>query len=170
MREIFRAAQLEKYCTKTDILEAYLNYIGFGGSTAGIQAASLKYFGKDVSELTIAEGACLAAIPKNPVHYNPFAKGKEDEETGEFKSGLEWNLERQQTVLWLMYKNACISQREYEAACDEKIVFRDPNAKDESEENGNGIQDWFVDMVIYDVITDFQELYGIEQEIGRAHV
>ncbi len=164
MREIFRAAQLEKYCTKTDILEAYLNYIGFGGSTAGIQAASLKYFGKDVSELTIAEGACLAAIPKNPVHYNPFAKGKEDEETGEFKSGLEWNLERQQTVLWLMYKNACISQREYEAACEEKIVFRDPNAKDESEENGNGIQDWFVDMVIYDVITDFQELYGIEQD------
>ncbi len=144
--------------------EKCVSYIGFGGSTAGIQAASLKYFGKDVSELTIAEGACLAAIPKNPVHYNPFAKGKEDEETGEFKSGLEWNLERQQTVLWLMYKNACISQREYEAACDEKIVFRDPNAKDESEENGNGIQDWFVDMVIYDVITDFQELYGIEQD------
>lgn len=164
MREIFRAAQLEKYCTKTDILEAYLNYIGFGGSTAGIQAASLKYFGKDVSELTIAEGACLAAIPKNPEHYNPFAKGKIDTETGDFKTGLEWNQDRKETVLYLMYKNACISQREYEAALEEKIVFRDPNAKDDSDDSGSGIQDWFTDMVIYDVITDLQELYGIDQD------
>ncbi len=163
MREIFRAAQLEKYCTKTDILEAYLNYIGFGGSAAGIQAASLKYFGKDVSELTIAEGACLAAIPKSPEVMNPFAKGMVDEETGEFKTGKELNLERQKTVLWLMYKNACISQREYEAAIEEEIVFRDPNAKTDDDQ-GSDIQDWFVDMVIYDVITDFQELYGIDQD------
>ncbi|MGN0675059.1 MAG: transglycosylase domain-containing protein [Oscillospiraceae bacterium] len=163
MREIFRAAQLEKYCTKTDILEAYLNYIGFGGSAAGIQAASLKYFGKDVSELTIAEGACLAAIPKSPEVMNPFAKGMVDEETGEFKTGKELNLERQKTVLWLMYKNACISQREYEAAIEEEIVFRDPNAKTDDNQ-GSDIQDWFVDMVIYDVITDFQELYGIDQD------
>ncbi len=164
MREIFRAASLEKYCTKTDILEAYLNYIGFGGSTAGIQAASLKYFGKDVSELSIAEGACLAAIPKNPEHYHPFAGESLDKETGKYKTGLEWNQERKETVLYLMYKNACISQREYEAALEEKIVFRDPNAKDDSDDSGSGIQDWFTDMVIYDVITDFQELYGIDQD------
>ena len=79
LREIFRSAALEKYSTKSDILEAYLNYIGFGGSTAGIQADSLKYFGKDVSELSIAEGACLAAIPKQPNYYNPFAKGFKDD-------------------------------------------------------------------------------------------
>ncbi len=151
MREIFRSAQLEKYCTKTDILEAYLNYIGFGGSAAGIQAASMKYFGKDVSELTIAEGACLAAIPKSPETLNPFANE-------------EANLERQKTVLWLMYKNACISQRQYEAAIAEKVVFRDPNAKTEGEEDNNGIQNWFVDMVIYDVVSEFQDIYGIDQQ------
>ncbi len=151
MREIFRSAQLEKYCTKTDILEAYLNYIGFGGSAAGIQAASMKYFGKDVSELTIAEGACLAAIPKSPETLNPFA----DE---------EGNLERQKTVLWLMYKNACISQRQYEAAIAEKVIFRDPNAKTDNEEEDNGIQNWFVDMVINDIISEFQEMYGIEYQ------
>ena len=150
MREIFRSAQLEKYCTKTDILEAYLNYIGFGGSAAGIQAASMKYFGKDVSELTIAEGACLAAIPKSPETLNPFANE-------------EANLERQKTVLWLMYKNACISQRQYEAAIAEKVVFRDPNAKTDDEDD-NGIQNWFVDMVIYDVVSEFQEIYGIDQQ------
>jgi len=164
MREIFRAAQLEKYCTKSDILEAYLNYIGFGGSTAGIQAASLKYFGKDVSELSIAEGACLAAIPKSPNKFNPFVESFYDKATGETKSGKEWNRERQETVLWLMYKNACISQREYEAAMEEEIVFRDPNAKEDSEGEDNGIQDWFTDMVIADVIEDFMELYGIDKQ------
>lgn len=162
MREIFRAAQLEKYCTKTDILEAYLNYIGFGGSTAGIQAASLKYFGKDVSELTIAEGACLAGIPKNPEHYNPFAGKSLDKETGEMKTGEQWNRERQETVLWQMYKNACISKKQYEEAMEEKVVFRDPNAK--TGENDSGILDWFTDMVIEDVINDFMELYGIDRD------
>ena len=164
MREIFRSAQLEKYETKSAILEAYLNYIGFGGSTAGIQAASLKYFGKDVSELTIAEGACLAAIPKNPEHYNPFAKGKIDEETGEFKTGLEFNTERKETVLWQMYKNACISKKQYEEALAEKIVFRDPNAKSDDNENSGEYSSWFVETVIYDVVTDFQKLYGISQK------
>ena len=164
MREIFRSAQLEKYATKSSILEAYLNYIGFGGSTAGIQAASLKYFGKDVSELTIAEGACLAAIPKNPEHYNPFAKGKIDEETGEFKTGLEFNTERKETALWQMYKNACISKKQYEEALAEKIVFRDPNAKSDDNENSGEYSSWFVETVIYDVVTDFQKLYGISQK------
>ncbi len=164
MREIFRSAQLEKYETKSSILEAYLNYIGFGGSTAGIQAASLEYFGKDVSELTIAEGACLAAIPKNPEHYNPFAKGKVDEETGEFKTGLEFNTERKETVLWQMYKNACISKKQYEEALAEKVVFRDPNAKTDDDESGGEYSSWFVETVIYDVVTDFQKLYGITQK------
>lgn len=151
MREIFRAAQLEKYCTKTDILEAYLNYIGFGGSTAGIQAASLKYFGKEVSELSIAEGACLAAIPKSPNEYNPFAN--EDK-----------LLKRQRdVVLPMMLKNAAISERQYNEALAEKIVFRDPNAKTDNNNNNSGIQNWFVDMAIRDVILAMKDLYGIEE-------
>lgn len=166
MREIFRAAQLEKYCTKPAILEAYLNYIGFGGSAAGIQAASLKYFGKDVSELTVAEGACLAAIPQSPEVLNPFYKGSADEKgeyAGIFRTGKERNLTRQKTVLWQMYKNACISKNEYEEALAEEIHFVDPKAKkDDGSETSDG-QDWFVDMVIYDVVGDFQELYGIDQ-------
>ena len=78
IREIFRAMQFEKKYSKDEILENYLNYIGFGGPTNGIQLASIKYFGKDVSELSIAEAACLAAIPKSPETINPFA-GYEDE-------------------------------------------------------------------------------------------
>lgn len=162
MREIFRAATLEKYCPKTDILEAYLNYIGFGGSTAGIQAASLKYFGKDVSELTIAEGACLAAIPKSPNEYNPFAYYIDDETGRPVYYGKEKCLERQKDVLAAMYKNAVISKLQYEEAVNEDVQFLDPNAR-YSDEN-NGIQNWFVDMVIRDVILDFEDLYGIDYD------
>ncbi|MDE6132747.1 MAG: transglycosylase domain-containing protein, partial [Oscillospiraceae bacterium] len=166
MREIFRAAQLERYCTKPAILEAYLNYIGFGGSSAGIQSASLKYFGKDVSELTIAEGACLAAIPQSPEILNPFYKGHADEKgeyAGVFRTGKERNLARQKTVLWQMYKNACISKKQYEDALAEEIHFVDPNAK-KDDESGNDMQNWFVDMVIFDVIAEFQDMYGIDQK------
>jgi penicillin-binding protein 1A len=73
VREIFRASKLEEYYTKADILESYLNFVGFGGATAGIQAASLKYFDKNVWELNIAEAASLAAMPKNPNQNNPYA-------------------------------------------------------------------------------------------------
>jgi penicillin-binding protein 1A len=162
MREIFRAATLEKYCPKTDILEAYLNYIGFGGSTAGVQAASLKYFGKDVSELSIAEGACLAAIPKSPESYNPFAYYIDDETGEKVYSGKELCLERQKEVLAAMYKNAVISKKQYEEALTEKIEFLDPDAKYES--GDSEVQNWFVDMVIRDVILDFEDLYGIDYD------
>ena len=99
IREIFRAMQFEKKYSKDVILENYLNYIGFGGPTNGIQLASIKYFGKDVADLSIAEAACLAAIPKSPETLNPFA-GYEDEETGEWvNTGKEANRDRQETVL-----------------------------------------------------------------------
>ncbi|MGN1136010.1 MAG: transglycosylase domain-containing protein [Oscillospiraceae bacterium] len=149
MREIFRAADLETYCTKDEILEAYLNTIGFGGSTAGIEAASLKYFGKDVSELTIAQAACLAAIPKNPEKINPWVDP-------------EANKERQEIVLYNMLKNAAISEAQYEAALTEDLQLIDPNAKNDSDEND--IQNWYIDMVIRDVTNDLMELYGIEYD------
>ncbi len=150
MREIFRASQLERYRPKQEILEAYLNFIGFGGSTAGIQAASLKYFGKDVSELSVAEGAVLAAIPKNPEVVNPFAD-------------REQCIERQrETVLPMMYKNAAISEKQYYEALEEELVFVEPNANSDS--GGTGIQNWFTDMVIRDVTLDLADLYGIEED------
>ncbi|MBR5723712.1 MAG: transglycosylase domain-containing protein, partial [Oscillospiraceae bacterium] len=66
IREIKRAMRLEKDYSKDEILEAYLNYIGFGGAANGIEMAARKYFGKHTEELTIAESACLAAIPQSP--------------------------------------------------------------------------------------------------------
>lgn len=149
MREIVRASALEKYCTKDDILETYLNVIGFGGSAAGIQAASIKYFDKDVSELTIAQGACLASIPKNPEVINPWVDP-------------EGNLERQKTVLYLMYKNAAISEEQYNNAINEDVHFTKKGEK--TGEAESDIQNWFVDTVIDEVTNDLMDLYGIEYE------
>ena len=128
IREIFRAMQLEKTYSKDEILEEYLNYIGFGGPINGIQLASIRYFGKDVSELTTAEAATLAAIPKSPNTYGPFVETI-DEETGEILvDGKANNKERQQYVLWQIYKNGAITYDEYQQYLDEELLYTDSPA------------------------------------------
>ena len=135
LREIHRAMQLEKNYTKDYILESYLNYIGFGGANNGIEMAANTYFGKSVSELSIAEGACLAAIPQNPEKNNPFAKYNEkafNKVTNtwyftdvEVNTGKADNRTRMEYILKQMYKNGAITFDEYEEALNEHLVFRD---------------------------------------------
>ena len=72
IQEQYLAMKLEETMSKEEILQAYLNTINLGQNTLGIQAASNRYFGKDVSKLSIAEGAVLAGIAKNPEGYNPI--------------------------------------------------------------------------------------------------
>lgn len=71
--EIFTALELEKNYTKEDILTWYLNEIYLGQGCYGVQAASQVYFGKDVSELSLAECASLAGITNNPSLYSPYS-------------------------------------------------------------------------------------------------
>ena len=66
------AINLEQRYSKQKLLEMYLNQIYFGHGAYGIQAASKLYFNKDVSELTVEEGALLAALPKAPNSYSPI--------------------------------------------------------------------------------------------------
>ncbi|MBP1564647.1 MAG: transglycosylase domain-containing protein [Oscillospiraceae bacterium] len=113
MREIFTAMKLEKRYTKDEILEAYLNEIYFdqidGYNMYGIEAASIGYFGKTSSELTIAEAAALAAIPKSPNYYN-------------ISKNYENNHERKLYCLMKMFELGIISAEEYEQASNEKIL------------------------------------------------
>ncbi|WP_373323169.1 transglycosylase domain-containing protein [Alkalihalobacterium chitinilyticum] len=71
-KEVLIAMNLEHKYSKSEILEFYLNRIYFGHGAYGIQAASKLYFDKDVSELTIEEGALLAALPKAPNAFSPI--------------------------------------------------------------------------------------------------
>ena len=73
MREAEYARALERRYTKAQILEAYLNYINFGHGWYGIESAARHYFAKPATELTLAETALLAALPKSPVNYDPRA-------------------------------------------------------------------------------------------------
>src|SRR5437660_2109810 len=72
IKEALLAMRLERAYSKDKILELYLNEIYLGLGAYGIAAASLLYFDKSVHELTIAEAAYLAGLPKGPNNYNPF--------------------------------------------------------------------------------------------------
>jgi penicillin-binding protein 1A len=72
IQEQYLAIQFEKLYTKDLILEYYLNSVALGQGTIGVQAAALRYFGKDVSELNLTECAVLTAIIEFPTRYNPI--------------------------------------------------------------------------------------------------
>lgn len=171
IREIFRAMQFEKKYSKDEILENYLNYIGFGGPTNGIQLASIKYFGKDVSELSIAEAASLAAIPKSPETINPFAEYKD--ENGEWiNTGKEANRDRQESVLYRMYENGAISYDQYQEALNEKLIFTDseeykkahPEADVDNLIDEQKATSWVVDTAIKEYAAVLMDEYGIDED------
>jgi len=71
LREQSAAREMEKHYNKEQILEAYLNQISFGHGWYGIESASRHYFGKGAAQLTLAEAATLASMPKGPAIYDP---------------------------------------------------------------------------------------------------
>jgi penicillin-binding protein 1A len=77
IKEALLALRIERAYSKDKILELYLNQIYLGLGAYGVAAASLLYFDKSVHELTIAEAAYLAALPKGPNNYNPFRRRDE---------------------------------------------------------------------------------------------
>jgi penicillin-binding protein 1A len=74
VKEIILAYRIEKAYSKPRILELYLNEIYLGEGSYGVAAAALNYFNKSLDELTVAEAALLAAMPKAPANYSPIRK------------------------------------------------------------------------------------------------
>ncbi|KKU56654.1 hypothetical protein A3C34_02365 [Candidatus Amesbacteria bacterium RIFCSPHIGHO2_02_FULL_48_21] len=72
LRELILAIAVEQAFSKDQILEMYLNRVGFGGAAYGIEAAAQTYFGKSATALNIAEAALLAGLPASPTTYSPF--------------------------------------------------------------------------------------------------
>src|SRR5688572_7814402 len=103
IREAFLARRIESALTKEQILELYLNQIFLGRNAYGVQAAARAYFNKDVGELTLAESAYLAVLPKAPANYDPVRRP-------------ERALERRNWVLGEMRRNAFITRAEYDEA------------------------------------------------------
>ena len=72
LQEAYLSLQLERKLSKDQILEAYLNTIYLGGSSYGVEAAAMNYFGKGAKDLSISESAFLAGFNKNPYKYYPY--------------------------------------------------------------------------------------------------
>ncbi|GIW49876.1 MAG: hypothetical protein KatS3mg080_0487 [Anoxybacillus sp.] len=81
-KEVLLALRLEKFFSKDEILEAYINVVPFGRNAsgrniAGVQAAAKGVFGVDAKELTLPQAAFLAGLPQSPFRYTPFtSKGE----------------------------------------------------------------------------------------------
>lgn len=111
IRELVLAVGVERRLTKDKILEMYLNEVGYGGTAYGVREAARVYFDKEVTNLTLAESALLAGLPKSPTRYSPFG------------ANPELALERQEEILNLMVINKYISSEQAERAKTEKMVF-----------------------------------------------
>ncbi len=118
--EICRATEFEKRYDKEVILELYLNEIYFGQRCNGVKTAAAKYFGKELSMLTLAECASLISITNNPSLYNPY---RTNLDAGGM-TGAERNRERQLLVLEQMLEQEWITQEEYDEAIAQEIVFK----------------------------------------------
>ena len=113
IQEQFLATRLEKRpdMTKDAILELYLNTINLGQNTLGVQAASLRYFNKPVSDLNLSEGTVIAAITSNPSRYNPI-------------SHPDNNAVRRQLVLDRMLEQGFITESAYLEAMNDDVYSR----------------------------------------------
>jgi len=111
LKEWFLALKIEQELSKEDIFATYLNEIPYGGNIYGIKEASNYFFSKNPVDLTIAESAYLAAIPKAPTYYSPYGKNREKTD------------ERKNLVLSEMFKQGRITEEEYKAAKEEEVLF-----------------------------------------------
>lgn len=169
--EIFRALEFEKKYSKEDILEAYLNYIYLGQGCNGVYTASYTYFGKHVSELSLAECASLIGITNNPSKYDPLGTLEvKDEETGEVKTSRDFNKERQETILNAMLEQKYITQEEYDAAVAEELVFNEDGQNEGEVQTNSTIYSWYEDQVINDVIEDLMETYNWSEQYAKDKV
>lgn len=144
-QEQYCAVQLEKTLDKDKILENYLNTINLGQGTLGVQAASLRYFGKPCSDLNISESAVIACITQNPSKWNPI-------------SHPENNAIRREEVLKKMNQQGYISDAEYQEALADPVYERIQKVDEQTEKNT--IYSYFVDELVDQIMKDMQEQLG----------
>ena len=166
IQEIFTALDFEKNYSKEQILEWYLNYIYLGDTCSGVATAAEHYFGKDLSELSLAECASIISITNNPTIYGPNSNVRMTNEDGEVTTGRERNKQRQELVLWTMWDQGIITEEEYQAAVAEELVFT--TSVDEKEPDT--IYNWYDEQLITDVMNDLMEQYGYSSLVASDMV
>ena len=146
IQEQYLALQLTKNVDRKIIITNYLNTINLGNNTLGVKAAALRYFNKDVSELTLSECAVIAAITKNPSRLNPITGAKD-------------NAERRATILQEMYNQDYITKEEQEEALADDVYSRIQNVDLANKENDTPYS-YYTDELIEQVTEALKEELG----------
>lgn len=146
LQEQYLAIQLENQYSKKQILEYYLNTINLGQNTLGVQAASKRYFNKDVSGLTLSECAVLAGITQNPSAYNPITHPTKNEK-------------KRVTVLSYMKEQGYITTEEYNEAMADDVYSRIQTVNQETKQISTTTS-YFTDALISQVIKDLKQKLG----------
>ena len=155
IQEQYLALKLEKILTKDQILENYLNLINLGAGCYGVQAAAYRYFGKSVSDLTLAESAVIAGITQNPTAYNPITYP-------------ENNAKRRKMVLDAMLNQGYIDKKRYDEAMADDVYER-IRENVSSVDTTSPVYTFYQDALIAQVMQDLQdELAYTYQQAYRA--
>ena len=151
--EIFQALQFAKDHSREEIITWYLNAVYFGEGCYGVQTAAHTYFGKDVSELSLAESAAIVGITNLPTYYDPFYS-------------LENNKKRQENILWCMKDQGYITETEYRQAINEELDF----VHGENAPSTTNVRSYYTETVISDVIRDLAAAKGISTSAAESLV
>lgn len=149
IQEQYLAIELEKQLEKEEILELYMNSINLGQNTLGVQAASMRYFGKPVYQLTLSECAVLAGITQNPSRFNPI-------------SNPDKNAERRAKALDNMLDQGYITQNEYDVAIADDVYSRIQLVNNEIDTNS--VYTYFVDELTDQVVEDLVNICGYDSQ------
>ncbi len=112
IKEWILSYRIESKYSKQEILQFYFNEIPYGSSAYGVESAAHYYFGKAAKDLSLAEAAILASLPKGPTYYSPYGSNKDK------------LIDRQHIVLDLMEEQDFISSIDAEAAKAEELIFK----------------------------------------------
>ena len=145
IQEQYLALQIEKKMDKSEIIESYLNTINLGQNCLGVQAASQRYFGKDVPDLTLSECAVIAGITQSPSTYDPITHPDN-------------NKVRRNKVLKNMLEQGYISQKQYDEALADDVYARIQTTNTASQ--ADNTYSYFVDALAQQVIQDLKDQLG----------
>ena len=149
LQEQYLAVTIEQELSKEEILELYMNTINLGQNTLGVQAASMRYFGKQVYQLNLSECAVIAAITQNPTANNPI-------------SHPEKNKERRDICLKYMLNQGYITEAEYDEAMADDVYSRIQTVNQTT--TNNTVNSYFVDELTEQVVEDLQEICGYDSQ------
>lgn len=159
VNEWIKAAELESFTSKEEILEAYFNIIYTAPNTYGVGMGAKYYFNKNVKDLSLAECAYIAGINISPNSYNPF--GEQD--------NSEKIKKRTKIVLDKMKQKNHITDEEYNLAIEELnngLAFE----KGDIETESDGVYSYYTDSVIAEVVSDISQKKHISEKFATNYI